>query len=766
MPPSPLIFYGREALVDSIVKDILDGQVSNGTAQPIIGDGGMGKSSVAKAVINDARILQFFGDARYWVPCDRYPTADLFLQYLANTFSIATSSGDPLGDIIFQLRLSAVSRIVVLDNFESLWDPSESQTRSEEILEHLNAIPKLTLLVTMRGIDLPDNVSWTSEVRITPLSLDAARKTFMKISPDYLDDSLDLLLKTLDCVALDVHIIAKVGRRGYTPSQLLESWKKEQTALLKIRRDSGTRFNNAEVSIRLSVNSEAISANPESLTLLSIIARLPGGIWPQNLNHIAPGLQGVDEAERTLLGTSLAHRTADGKLQVYSRIRAYMLKYHPLGNSHIQALQQFYFQLVNATVRNTKIEGVSSHEMALTMEESNARAVIADALQSDFDIKTIAAVLHYSEYLEKNIASTDLLQKALSLARNHSSPEIRDMVPHCLLQLGRLFIRTDDYERAVSSLSESADLYGTRSDFNGVADCQLSLGDVYRLRRWEREAVSSYSRARDCYESVGNRRGVSKSLQGLALTRYEHGNVVEAVRALFEAEAICTSLRDRACIVNCRAKLGRVYRYTNATAAIKLLSEAHDYYLASRLPRDASIVLYDIGIAQYAQGDFDNSVLTLSNSYGGAEALGNQSQMGYCLLHMGELEQIRGRFGAAHAHLASAADIFERVGNAQVHAIALQSRARISVIMCKIGDAEEWYGKASSAMEGDNGYDEYVVNIKAEMWSVFHSCRGSRWFFRRLFEVPVVGRFLVWLARYRWGNIDWPMSLCGWTMII
>lgn len=71
----------------------------------------------------------------------------------------------------------------------------------------------VTLLVTMRGASRPAGVQRGDVPVLTPLSLEAARRTFIAISPPA-DDCLDKLLNSLDCVALAVTLVARVGQES------------------------------------------------------------------------------------------------------------------------------------------------------------------------------------------------------------------------------------------------------------------------------------------------------------------------------------------------------------------------------------------------------------------------------------------------------------------------------------------------------------------------------------------------------------------------
>ena len=121
VPPAPAIFHRRDEFVNDILDAIVSCQTSGGSAHvTIMGSGGMGKTSVALAVINHPCVLQLFGDGRHWVPCDQTPTISLFLELRSRILLVKARSGNCLSDIMSSLQENNVHRIILLDNFETL----------------------------------------------------------------------------------------------------------------------------------------------------------------------------------------------------------------------------------------------------------------------------------------------------------------------------------------------------------------------------------------------------------------------------------------------------------------------------------------------------------------------------------------------------------------------------------------------------------------------------------------------------------------------
>jgi tetratricopeptide (TPR) repeat protein len=584
---------------------IVTGQASKISAHiAIMGSGGIGKTSVASAVINDPHIVQAFKDNRYWAPCDKTFDIRLLLVHLAHVLSVTLESCNIMGDIISHLRENNVPRIILLDNFETLWEGSvETRKSSQQILSSLGSISNITILLTMRGSIPPFGVQWSKLplAVIGTLSLDAARDTFVQINPYFIDNQLDDLLRALDCWPLAVTLVARVGASGITPSNLLVSWEREKTALLHSS-DRPDRLESIEVSIQLSLRNKPMASDPNALTLLSILARLPGGIRPEILPHVAPVIREVDGAKRRLLHAALAELMPDDTLKVLSPIRAYVEKYHPLNASDISALRTYYFQFLRTKQYEPGAEEFRNAHQMLSREESNVRSVVMDALENDITVDAVQAALHYSHYLYWDVPSTDVLDKAVDSIRRHPSPELNSTMPHCLLALGRLSKRLVDLPGALSSLSEARTRFEALGNLGGAAECCLHLASVYTILPKSKETLDMLATARDYFNATDNLRGLSDYFEMLGRAHRKQGNFVEALAALNEAQTICTMLNDSVCTAMRTHAFGIVYRsQENLEEAVAALNKADDYFTAFGPPYFVAETHYNLGIVYYMQ---------------------------------------------------------------------------------------------------------------------------------------------------------------------
>ncbi|KAG9309657.1 P-loop containing nucleoside triphosphate hydrolase protein [Chiua virens] len=183
-PPSPpAMFFGREELF-SQVKDALlhDKDVA------LIGPGGIGKSSVAKAVINDDDIKEHYG-RRFFVTFDGMDrtqmTLDVLIQRVASTLGLHVSGAECERQVKSNLKSSPV--LLVLDNaetFEDIVDPDEALRIESFIADIANALG-VSVILTSRTRNSARKVRWTRFI-VPPLEKLPARQYLGKYTRETL----------------------------------------------------------------------------------------------------------------------------------------------------------------------------------------------------------------------------------------------------------------------------------------------------------------------------------------------------------------------------------------------------------------------------------------------------------------------------------------------------------------------------------------------------------------------------------------------------
>ncbi|KAJ7469068.1 hypothetical protein FB451DRAFT_1177064 [Mycena latifolia] len=163
-----------------------------------------------------------------FVPCDSATSSIDLASVIASHLDLKAEN-NPTKSIIRYLQ-GIPPCLLVLDNFETPWEPSESRGGVEEFLSLLSDIPHLALITTLRGAERPAKVAWTRPF-LPPLNTltDAvARQIFIDIADDFHEESdvqklLGLTGNLPLAVTLIAHLVAFEGC-----SLVLDRWETEK----------------------------------------------------------------------------------------------------------------------------------------------------------------------------------------------------------------------------------------------------------------------------------------------------------------------------------------------------------------------------------------------------------------------------------------------------------------------------------------------------------------------------------------------------------
>ncbi|KAJ7697100.1 hypothetical protein B0H16DRAFT_1484854, partial [Mycena metata] len=118
LPAEPRIFHGRETELADILK--LFGENSPRIA--ILGAGGMGKTSLSRAVLHHTSIAVRYNDNWFFVACDGSTTNQVELAGVIGAHLGLKSGKDLTQGVLWHLS-SAPPTLLILDNLETPWDP-------------------------------------------------------------------------------------------------------------------------------------------------------------------------------------------------------------------------------------------------------------------------------------------------------------------------------------------------------------------------------------------------------------------------------------------------------------------------------------------------------------------------------------------------------------------------------------------------------------------------------------------------------------------
>ncbi|KAJ6550860.1 P-loop containing nucleoside triphosphate hydrolase protein [Mycena vulgaris] len=385
LPSEPKIFHGRE----SEVSDVLHLFHREPPRIAILGAGGMGKTSLARAVLHHAEIASRYDQHRFFLACDSVSTKSELVSLIGIHLGIKPEK-DLTRNILRHLSSSPAS-LLILDNLETSWELLEARRNIEGLLSLLADIQHLALIITMRGAERPGNVRWTRPFLppLEPLSQDAARQTFIDIAEDIHNSSdIDRVLSLTGNMPLAINLLSHmVDTEGCT--SILDRWEAERTSLISEGHD---RRSNLDLSISLSLSSPRITLVPQSKDLLSLLSMLPDGLSDAELVHSKLPIQDVLGCKAALLRTSLAYNEL-GRVKTLVPIREYMQKSSPPTPHLIHPLLKQFSQLLQL--------GSSSpnHELITHFRSNfaNIQSILQYSLQQeDAELaNTIYSIIHF-----------------------------------------------------------------------------------------------------------------------------------------------------------------------------------------------------------------------------------------------------------------------------------------------------------------------------------------------------------------------------------
>ncbi|KAJ7112804.1 P-loop containing nucleoside triphosphate hydrolase protein, partial [Mycena crocata] len=131
LPPKPKIFHGR----DTELSDILNLFIGNTPRVAILGPGGIGKTSLARAVLHHPQIKAKFDPNHYFVACDPASTTMELVSLIGSHLGL--KAGKNMSHSVIHFFSTSPSCLLILDNLETVWEPSTTRGDIEEFLSLL-----------------------------------------------------------------------------------------------------------------------------------------------------------------------------------------------------------------------------------------------------------------------------------------------------------------------------------------------------------------------------------------------------------------------------------------------------------------------------------------------------------------------------------------------------------------------------------------------------------------------------------------------------
>ncbi|EIM81493.1 uncharacterized protein STEHIDRAFT_171844 [Stereum hirsutum FP-91666 SS1] len=641
LPLSPPRFFGREAFMDQAIKDITSSHVKHPARLAIIGPNGIGKSSLALQLLHTPQIEKIFSISRVFIRCDAAPSAETLVATIAKDLTLQGSKG--LKHICDYLSDIRTGFMLVLDNFETPWEADKHA--AEDILRRLSSVQSVTLLITMRGKEVPLDTRWSSILHLPTLPKSAARETFLHICswhPHFASDpNLDKLLECVDYVPLAVTLLATVSTNETSLANVLNRWDLESTSLLA----DGPRSLHA--SIEVSLHSTRFTREPGAQDLLSILALLPTGMSHESIRRNDLRLHPSSlAAANALRRTALAFDDPGGRLRLLHPIRIYIASHYPPSHEVLHALRTHLSELTE----RAKLLGTESGIAMLPElrdEVENLQAMMEHDLlilhkMPTMPLDTLSWVFKASLDLKDllwytGLGSTRVIETARKIASSRGQQEYE---ADCLSGIGFVDSGRTLYKSSMTAYSAALKLYDGLQNLAGKGECLRGMGYVARHMDDQNQALRFFSEGRDIFQNLGSEGywGMAECLRGLALMEPDYTkarNLREEALALFRQVGNLTGEGD--CMLGLATDAARFNEPDVLATALSMAEKARELYARVGKTKGVADCAFVIGNAKSTTDEWEGALSSLHDAFAAYKVIGNMKGMANSLRAQGEL---------------------------------------------------------------------------------------------------------------------------------
>ncbi|HVT63445.1 MAG TPA: tetratricopeptide repeat protein, partial [Legionellaceae bacterium] len=531
-PPRPDIHVGRSKDLSDLVQHVLT------DPHPricIIGGGGFGKTTLACALIHEEPIKTIYKKNIFFISCETCLSVDHAWAELANVLFIKLSDGGNARDKTLEvINNESWTGLVVVDNFETLWDDTDQRHNCSQFLQDLSTgSQRLALILTMRASVFATGISWSKTLHLQVLQVPDAIDLYFQVSKRLQDDVsiVTKLVEAVECLPLAVQLFAT---QQDDPQNLLDYYEKERLNFLATA--GSHRTNNLAISVQASLRSKRILQCSVALELLAIIATLPSGaaidqLPDMVLEHIKPMLT---RALHILQEITLVYRTGL-RIKILAPIRELLMQYpdlslplldqtqqvhivsttyHQPNERAVQQLRTHFLNILNHIYKYGTAEWLLGQDM-IRMEFSNIEATLVAMLNPNNN--EIESAIHltcsFATFIcISGLGSTRLLYDALRCAHQLKNIELQ---AKCLCSIGEIDRMRDNHKISLEHYKQALAMFQQIGDQRGQAQCLQSIGDVERMQDNYTDSVMHLEQALAMFQQIGDQRGQAQCLQSI-----------------------------------------------------------------------------------------------------------------------------------------------------------------------------------------------------------------------------------------------------------
>ena len=572
----------------------------NLTPVALIGAGGIGKTSIALAILHHRRVKERFGDDCRFIRCDQFPASlPHFLRRLSDVIGAGVEKLEDLTPI--RPFLSSREMFIVLDNAESILDPQGMDAQEiYAVVEELSRFSNICICITSRISTVPPDCETFD---IPTLSIEAARDAFYRIYKNSeRSNMVDNILEQLDFHPLSITLLATVARHNkWGTDRLTREWERQRIGVLQTEHNKSIA-----ATIELSLTSPMFQElGSQARALLGVVAFFPQGVDENNLDWLFPTIPNGTNLFDKFCILSLTHRTK-GFITMLAPLRDYLRPKDPKSSPLLCTTKESYFTRMSVVLDPNKPD--FGEARWITSEDVNVEHLLdiftsIDANSDDVWEACDNFMNHLTWHKQRLII---LGPKIEGLPDNHPSK------PRCVFLLSLLSHSVGNRAERKRLLTHTLKLGREREDDYWVARALGHLASVNREMGLHEEGIRLAREASGIHERLGDTVEQAWCLNDLAWSLYQTGQLDAAEEA--------------------------------ASRAINLLSEKDQQYRACASHR----VLGDIYISK---GEREKAINRFETVLEIASSSNWQDELYWAHCSLAQLFLDEGRFNDTHDHV-------------------------------------------------------------------------------------------------------------------
>ena len=646
----------------------------------LIGAGGIGKTSIALAVLHHDRIKDRFGDNRRFIRCDQFPTSRT--HFLARLSQVVGAGIDHPEDLA-PLRpfLSSREMILFLDNAESILDPQGTDSREiYSLVEELSCFKNICLGITTRISTVPPHCKLPT---VPTLSMESACDIFYAIySNGGQSDIVSNLVKRLDFHALSITLLATTARHNaWDYDRLANEWDTHRVGVLRTDHNKSLA-----ATIELSLASPTFrqlilpskshqflasstfrklipspllrKAPPSARELLEVVAFFPQGIDEKNLDWLFPTTPARKNIFDKFCVLSLTHRN-NGFITMLAPIRDYLCPRDPQSPPLLRATKDRYLTRLSFSYLHPSTRGFEETRW-IKSEDINVEHLLDIFMSIDPDALDVwRACFRFMEYLYWHKPRQTLLGPKIE-----GLPDGHLFKPRCLLGLARLFQLIGNLAEEKRLLTHALSLWRKRWNYPRVCQTLWYLSDVNRRLGLHKEGIRQAEELLKISKWIRFTHGQVNSLRLLARLWLGDGQLAAAENAALQTIDLLPKKGQEFLLCQSHRVLGNVYdRKGEKEKAVGHFETA--LRIASRINWQDGVFQahYDLAKQFLTEDEFGDANTHIKQAK--SHTVDDMPKVGHAMDLQARIWYRECRLGDARCEALGALEIFEKLGAAQ-----------------------------------------------------------------------------------------------------